>query len=308
MSGGYFLVAGVCGRGDRNQNVPKAWLGEDFGSKLLTCCPGPDASRAAFWAARKEGSFRGRPGQARNPGSVAITTPHNGWDYRTPGLGIIVSAIVLRQIPLAHVAHRHTRSAHCSRALPTAPQAHPPRSLFPLPAATYRFVYSLSSKAGLTFRGHFHRCKMPVRLKCSSLSGLIYLSSRERSGHIGGGCRQAIRPDPRGPQCKKDVSFICHESYKLYLLQIRKKRKSRGMSRGFSNYVSVFPHIRGVSTAGHRDRHRDRHDRRLVRCARGRLHRLGRRADGRRLPHPDEAHDPLAAPSRLRCCALHLLG
>src|SRR5215831_5965752 len=36
-------------------------------------------------------------------------------------------------------------------------------------------------------------------------------------GTIGGGCRQTIRADPRGIQCKKDVRFTWHDSYKLYL-------------------------------------------------------------------------------------------
>ena len=60
-----------------------------------------------------------------------------------------------------------------------------------------RLVYSLSPKAGLAFRGHFHRCKMRVRLKDSSLSGLICPSCWKRSGRIGGGCQQAIKADLR---------------------------------------------------------------------------------------------------------------
>ncbi len=147
VSCGYFPVAGVCGRGDRNQNVIKAWLGEDFGSKLLTCCPRAEASRAALWAARKKGSLRGRPGQARNPRSVAITTPHNGWDYRITALGIIVSAVVLTQIPLAHAARRHTSRVHFSRAVPTTLRAVLPQSLVRRRVVVY-------TAAGSRSRGH----------------------------------------------------------------------------------------------------------------------------------------------------------
>jgi len=46
VSYGYFPLARASRRGDRNPNVNKAWLGEDFGSKLLTCCPGLEAPGA----------------------------------------------------------------------------------------------------------------------------------------------------------------------------------------------------------------------------------------------------------------------
>jgi hypothetical protein len=44
-----------------------------------------------------------------------------------------------------------------------------------------------------------------------------------------GDCRQTIRADPRGIQCKKDVRFTWQISYKLY----PPERESRGASRGF---------------------------------------------------------------------------
>jgi hypothetical protein len=66
---------------------------------------GPRIERPA-----REGRFGDDPDNLGNPGSVATTTPHNKWDYRTTALGIIVSAIVLTQVPLAHAARRRAEA------------------------------------------------------------------------------------------------------------------------------------------------------------------------------------------------------